>query len=95
MILILPWFVPSRCELLLLPLLAELVRYCLCARANTHLCETGRLLHPPSTVLGSFFGKRLSVATLESSFGEQLWGATLQLCSSIDEQFLKNDRFGE
>jgi len=78
-----------------LPLLAELVRYCLCARANTHLCETGRLLHPPSTVLGSFFGKRLSVATLESSFGEQLWGATLQLCSSIDEQFLKNDRFGE
>ena len=44
-----PRSVPSRCELLLLPLLAELVRYCLCALSNTHLCETARLLHPPST----------------------------------------------
>jgi len=26
------------------------------------------------------------VATLKSSFGEQLWGATLRLCSSIDGQ---------
>ena len=35
-------------------------------------------------VLGSFFWTRLS-ATLKSSFGEQLWGATFRLCSSIDE----------
>jgi hypothetical protein len=28
------------------------------------------------------------VATLKSSFGEQLWGATLRLCRSIDEQLL-------
>ena len=36
-------------------------------------------------ILGSFFWTRLSVATLKSSFGEQLWGATFQVCSSIDE----------
>ena len=30
-------------------------------------------------ILGSVFGTRLSVATLKSSFGEQLWGATLRL----------------
>ena len=39
-------------------------------------------------ILGSVFGTRLSVATLKSSFGEQLWGATLRLCNSIDEQLL-------
>jgi len=39
-------------------------------------------------VLGSFFGMRLSAATLEGSFGEQLRGAILQLCSSIDKQLL-------
>ena len=39
-------------------------------------------------VFGGFFGTRLAVATLRSSFGGQLWGAILQLCSSIDEQLL-------
>jgi hypothetical protein len=46
-------------------------------------------------VLGSFFGTRLSVVTLERSFGEQLWGAILRFYSSIDEQFFKIDSFGE
>jgi hypothetical protein len=80
-----PRSVPSRCELLLLPLLAELVRYCLCALSNTHLCETARLLHPPSTahtVLASLacarcFGELLWDAAFGSNFGEQLWGTTV------------------
>ena len=34
------------------------------------------------------FGTRLSVVTLKSSFGEQLWGSILRLCSRIEEQLL-------
>ena len=83
-----PRSVPTPCELL--PLLAQLPRYCLCALSNTHLCETARLRHPPSTahtVLTSLacarcFGELLWDAAFGSNFGEQLWGTTCgeQLC---------------
>jgi len=46
-------------------------------------------------ILGHCFGTPLSVATLgENNFGEQLWGAILRLCCSIDKQTitLKNER---
>jgi hypothetical protein len=45
--------------------------------------------------LEKFFGTLFSAVTLKNNFGEQLWGTTLRLCSSIDEQVLKNDSFGE
>jgi len=64
----------------------------------------GRSFREPLCRMGSSFGEQLwtafrtsfeaasgssfSVATLKSSFGELLWGATLRLCSSIDEQLL-------
>jgi len=44
-------------------------------------------------VLGSFFGTRLSVATLESSFGEQLWEATLRHCSSLTNNCFEERQF--
>ena len=34
---------------------------------------------------GNFFRTRLSVTTLKSNFGKQLWGAILRVCSNIDE----------
>ena len=75
-----PRSVPTPCELL--PLL---LRYCICALSNTHLCETARLLHPPSTahtMLASSacarcFGELLWDAAFGSNFGEQLWGTTV------------------
>jgi len=71
-----------------LPLLAELARYCLCALSNTHLCETARLLHPPSTahtVLASLacahcFGELLWDAAFGSR--KQLWRAALGILGS-------------
>ena len=71
------------------------VRFLTRISARLPACCTGLLPHtlcllrlPVRIVLGSFFGTRLSVATLKSSFGEQLWGATLRPCSSIDKQLL-------
>ena len=81
--------------------------YCPCLPScfNTPLCKIVRLLRPPPTahivfqpvriILGHCFGTPLSVATLgENNFGEQLWGAILRLCCSIDKQTitLKNER---
>ena len=79
---------PSFCAIVSVLLLTRTFarRPACCARLLPH---TLRLLPQPlRAVLGSFFGTRLSVATLESSFGEQLLGATLRLCSGIGERLL-------
>ena len=76
-----PRSVPSRCELLLLPLLAELVRYCLCALSNTHLCETTRLPHPPSTL-----HTELASLACARCFGEQLCGFAAALTNNCFEE---------
>ena len=72
-------------RIILIALLVERVRYYFCALSNMHLCETARLLHPPSTahtVIASLactrcFGELLWDAAFGSNFGEQLWGMTV------------------
>jgi hypothetical protein len=57
-----------------------------------YLCE---LLASTFRNLCALFGKIFWNLIFGRNLGEQLWGTTLRLSSSIDEQVLKTDSFGE
>jgi hypothetical protein len=45
-------------------------------------------------ILGSFFGTQLSVATLEISFGERLWGAICGFAATLTNNFWRMTALG-
>ena len=63
-----PRFILSCCELLLLPLLAELVRYYLCIFSKMYLCEIACFLRPPFIAL-TVLASVTCVRCLEKFFG--------------------------